>query len=318
MSSTCWSFASNSQIESELLRKGKKPVDLSEMFVARYSYLRKINQHLKLKGTNFFTPGGQYHDVMWVIKNYGMMPESAYSGKVNGEINHNHTDLDTVVKQFVNKLLAEGKTKADPGDLIYINRQFDKYLGKIPATFIYNGKKHTAKSFARQELGFNPDDYVEITSYSHHPFYKPFVLEDRYNWTFDEYYNVPISDFSLVTDNALQNNYTVGWDGDADDPGFDYYTGIAYLSVIGMDFQKERQTAYEDQNTLLNHMMHIVASVKDKYGNKWYYVKNSWGSTTNKLGGYLYMRDDYFKIRTVAIIVNKNSIPADIRQKMGL
>src|SRR5258706_10406281 len=113
MSSTCWSFASNSQIESELLRKGKKTVDLSEMFIARYSYLRKINQHLKLKGTNFFTPGGQFHDVMWVIKNYGMMPESAYSGKVKGVISHNHTDLDTTVKQFVEKLLAEGKTKPD-------------------------------------------------------------------------------------------------------------------------------------------------------------------------------------------------------------
>jgi len=318
MSSTCWSFASNSQIESELLRKGKKAVDLSEMFIARYSYLRKINQHLKLKGTNFFTPGGQFHDVMWVIKNYGMMPESAYSGKVKGVINHNHTDLDTVVKQFVEKLLAEGKTEPDSLDLVYINHQFDKYLGRIPLTFIYNGRKYTAKSFASQELGFNPDDYVEITSYTHHPFYKPFILEDKYNWTFDQYYNVPLNDFSTITDKALQNDFTVGWDGDADDPYFDYYAGLAYLPVMITDFQKERQTAYEDQSTLLNHMMHIVASVKDNRGEKWYYIKNSWGSASNKLGGYLYMRDDYFKIRTVAIIVNKKAIPPDIRKKLGL
>jgi bleomycin hydrolase len=318
MSSTCWSFASNSQIESELLRQGKKPVDLSEMFIARYSYIRKIYQHLKLKGTNFFTPGGQFHDVMWVIKNYGMMPESAYSGKIKGTVSHDHTDLDTIVKQFVNKLLNEGKIKPDSSDLVYINGQFDKYLGKIPDTFIYNNKKYTAKTFAEKELGFNPDDYVEITSYTHHPFYKPFILEDKYNWTFDQYYNVPVGDFSRISDYALQNNYTVGWDGDADDPYFDYYAGLAYLPVNTKDFQKERQQAYEDQSTLLNHMMHIVASVKDKNGEKWYYIKNSWGSHTNNLGGYIFMRDDYFKIRTLAIIVNKKAIPVDIRQKLGI
>jgi bleomycin hydrolase len=318
MSSTCWSFASNSQIESELMRNGKKPVDLSEMFIARYSYLRKIYQHLKLKGTNFFTPGGQFHDVMWVVKNYGMMPESAYSGKANGESNHNHTNLDTIAQRFVNKLLGEGKTTLDSADLVYINREFDYSLGKVPVTFIYNNKKYTPKTFAETELAFNPDDYVEITSYNHHPFYKPFILEDKYNWTFDQYYNVPVSDFSRITDYALQNKYTVGWDGDADDPYFNFYEGLAYLHVNSNDFQKSRQQALDDQSTLLNHMMHIVASAKDKDGKKWYYVKNSWGSTYNKLGGYLFMRDDYFKIRTVAIIVNKKSIPADIRNKLGL
>lgn len=318
MSSTCWSFASNSQIESELMHKGKKPVDLSEMFIARYSYLRKIYQHLKLKGTNFFTPGGQFHDVMWVIKNYGMMPESAYSGKVNGQVYHNHTDLDTMIKQVVEKLLAEGKAKPDSTDIVYINSVFDIYLGKIPDSFIYNNKKYTAKTFAEKELEFNPDDYVEVTSYINHPFYKPYILEDKYNWTFDQYYNVPVSDFSRITDYALQNTYTVGWDGDADDPYFNYYEGLAYLPGTINDFQKERQKAYEDQSTLLNHMMHIVAAVKDKYGKKWYYIKNSWGNSSNKFGGYLFMRDDYFKIRTVAVIVNKKAIPADIRLRLGL
>ncbi len=318
MSSTCWSFASTSQIESEMLRKGKSPLDLSEMFIARYSYIRKIYQHLKLKGSNYFTPGGQFHDVMWVIKNYGMMPDSAYSGKINGEFYHNHTDLDTTVKQFVNKLLAEGKTKPDSADIIYLNKVLDKYLGKIPGTFVYNNKKYTAKTFAENELGVNPDDYVEITSYTHHPFYKPFVLEDKYNWTFDQYYNVSIGDFSRITDSALKNNYTVGWDGDADDPGFDYSEGLAYLSGVIKNFQKERQKAFEDHSTQLDHMMHIVGSAKDKHGNKWYYIKNSWGSQTNNLRGFLFMRDDYFKIKTVAIIVNKNAIPPDIRQKLGL
>jgi bleomycin hydrolase len=318
MSSTCWSFASNSQIESEIMRNGKKGFDLSEMYIARHSWLRKINQHLRLKGTNFLTAGGQFHDVMWVIKNFGMMPESAYSGKVNDETTHNHNELDTMVNRFVQKLLAQGKTKPDSADLVYINRQLDKYLGAVPSSFMYNGKKYTAKSFAAEELGFNPDDYVEITSYTHHPFFKPFVLEDKYNWTGDEYYNVPLDDFSLITDNALQNNYTVGWDGDADDLYFDYNAGLAYLPIANKDVQQQRQTAFENKSTLLNHMMHIVATVKDKNGDKWYYIKNSWGSNTNMFGGYLFMKDDYFKIRTVAISVNKKAIPASIRKKMGI
>jgi len=256
--------------------------------------------------------------VIWVIKNYGMMPESAYSGIVNSEGIHNHNDLDTVVRRFVDKLLGQGKTKPDSADLIYINKQFDKYLGKIPASFMYKGKTYTPRSFALQELDFNPDDYVEITSYTHHPFYKPFVLEDKYNWTFDEYYNVPLDDFVAITDNALQNNDTVGWDGDADDPYFDYYSGIAYYPYSIADYQKLRQDDYEDHSTLLNHMMHIVGVEEDKNGRKWYYIKNSWGRMTNHLGGFLFMRDDYFKIRTVAIIVNKKAIPAGIRAKMGL
>jgi len=318
MSSTCWSFASNSQIESELLRRGKKPFDLSEMFIARYSYIHKIYQHLKLKGTSFFTPGGQFHDVIWVIKNYGMMPESAYNGRGRGEKNHDHSELDTIIRRYTIKLLLQGKDAPDSFDLAYINSQLDKYLGKMPATFMYGNKSYTALTFAKKELGLNPDDYIEITSYTHHPFYKRFVLEDKYNWSRDEYYNVPLADFCRITDSALKHNYTVGWDGDADDPYFEYGSGLAYLPGGHNDFQKERQQAFEDQSTLLNHMMHIVSSATDVNGDRWYYIKNSWGNYSNNLGGYLFMRDDYFKIRTVAIIVNKMAIPPDIRRKLGI
>ena len=317
LSSTCWSFSSNSFIESEMMKKGKGNIDLSEMFIARYSYLHKILLHLQLKGKNFFTPGGQFHDVMWVVKNYGMMPESAYSGRGKGELYHNHWQLDSLAESFVNKLLNAGKEKPGDADLVYINDQFDQYLGKVPATFMYNSKEYTAKSFARDALEIDPDDYIEITSYTHHPFYKLFVLENKYNWTNDGYYNVSLNDFSRITDSALKNGYTVGWDGNAEDVNFDYRNGLAFVTGTITNFQEARQRTFDDQSTFLNHMMHIVGSSKDKYGYKWYYVKNSWGSS-NELGGFLFMRDDYFKIRTVAIIVNKNAIPADIRKKLAL
>lgn len=318
MSSTCWSFASNSFLESELIKKGKGAVDLSEMFIARYSMKRKIERHLELKGKNFFTPGGQFHDVVWVLKNYGIVPENAYSGKINPNAPHNHSQLDTVISHFVNQMLNEAVVKLNAKQNNYVDSVLDCYLGKVPTQFIYKGKKQTAKTFLKDVLEINPDDYVEITSYTHHPFYKSFILEDKYNWTGDAYYNVTMADFSAITDSALKNGDTVGWDGDAEDANFDYNEGLAYLPETIKNYQEYRQLAYKNKSTLLDHMMHITGFTKDKFGKKWYYVKNSWGNNSNPLNGYLYMREDYFKIRTVAIIVNKKAIPDSIRKKMNL
>lgn len=317
MSSTCWSFSSNSLLESELLKSGKGKNDLSEMFVSRYSMLRKINLHLKLKGKNFFTPGGQFHDVVWVLKNYGMAPEEIYSGKGRGEINYDHAEMDTTLSHLINQYVANGVQELSAGQQKEIDSILNYYYGKPPAVFHYKGKSYTPVSYLKDYLKVNPDDYVEITSYTHHPFYKSFVLEDKYNWTGDEYFNVPLADFESITDNALKNGYTVGWDGDADDAFFNYYSGLAYLPDSIKPNQQQRQLAFENQTTLLNHMMHVVGKSYDNLGNKWYYIKNSWGSITNAIGGFLYMRADYFKIRTVAIIVNKKAIPVSIRKRMG-
>jgi bleomycin hydrolase len=318
MSSTCWSFSSNSFLESELMKMGRGNFDLSEMFVARYSMLRKIRRHLQLKGQNFFTPGGQFHDVMWVIKNYGIVPESAYPGKGRGENNHNHSEMDTVLSHYVKDMVTSGVNNMNKEQEHFVDSVLDHYLGPVPEEFSYKGRVYTPKLFLEQVLKFDPDDYIEITSYTHHPFYKPFILEDKYNWTGDAYYNVTITDFSRITDSALKNGYTVGWDGDADDPWFDFREGLAYMPDAIKDFQEARQKAFEDQTTLLDHMMHIVGVVKDLKGQKWYYIKNSWGDHSNPLGGFLFMRDDYLKMRTVAIIVNKKAIPADIMKKLNL
>jgi bleomycin hydrolase len=316
MSSTCWSFSSTSFLESELLKKGKGATDLSEMFIARHSMMRKIERHLKLNGSNFFTPGGQFHDAVWVMKNYGAMPEEAYNGMGRGENNHNHEEMDTVLSGLVKYIVGLGITEVNSGQRQIIDSILDSYYGKIPASFAYKGKTYTPQTYLKNYLGINPDDYVEITSYTHHPFYTKFVLEDKYNWTADEYWNVPIKDFEDITKIALDNGYTVGWDGDAADEYFDYIEGIAYMPSPIKNMQAARQTAFEDKTTELNHMMHIVGRTKEM-GNVWYYIKNSWGNT-NSLGGYLWMREDYFKMRTLAIIVNKNAIPFGIRQKMGL
>jgi bleomycin hydrolase len=311
MSSTCWSFSSMSFLESELLKKGKGATDLSEMFIARHSMMRKVERHLNLNGSNFFTPGGQFHDVVWVMKNFGAMPEEAYPGRGRGEEKHNHAEMDTVFSKWVKYILSLGITELYTGQRNIMDSLLDYYYGKIPVSFLYKGKTYTPKTYLKNYLGINPDDYT------HHPYYTKFVLEDKYNWTADGYWNVPLGDFTAITNTALDNGYTVGWDGDAEDEYFDYYEGLAYMPEPIKDFTTARQTAFENKTTELDHMMHIVGRTKQK-DNIWYYIKNSWGNDTNPLGGFMWMREDYFKMRTLAIIVNKNAIPFEIRKKMGL
>lgn len=318
MSSTCWSFSSVSLLESELLKKGKGINDLSEMFIARHSMRRKIERHLQLKGGNFFTPGGQFHDAVWVMKNYGMLPESIYNGKAQGEFNHNHAAMDTALSLLVKNMVAAGITKINNSQQHIIDSILDTHYGKIPVTFLYKGKNYTPLTYLKNYLGIDPADFIEITSYTHHPFYESFILEDKYNWTGDAYYNVPVSDLITITNRALEKGYTIGWDGDVDEPGFAFEKGLAYLPEKINNLQQERQTTFDDKTTDIDHMMHIVGLSKDKNGNSWYYTKNSWGNYSNSLGGFLFMSSDYFAVKTSAIIVNKNALPSDVRKKLKL
>lgn len=318
MSSTCWSFASNSFIESELLRMGNREFDLSEMFTARLAYLQKIKTHLQTGGQNFFTPGGQFHDVQWVLKNFGIVPEEVYNGKPRGEYSHNHQILDTLMSFKLKSMLAKGKKEPDSLDWNYINNCLDKYLGKLPVTFKFEEHSFTPVDFMKKVLKINPDDYIEITSYSHHPWYKPFVLENKYNWMAAEYMNVPLADFLRITNEALKNGYSVLWNGDVSDSGFNFNNDLASLPGVIKNLADERQKAFSDSSSYLDHVMHIVGRTTDSKGGYWYYIKNSWGTFNNKERGFLYMDENYFAMKTAAIIVHKEAIPAAIKVKMGL
>jgi len=317
VSSTCWSFAGNSFLESELIKKGKNNIDLSEMYTARLAWLQKIKLHLQKKGNNYLTPGGQFHTIQWVMKNYGMVPESVYKGRPNGELNHDHAALDTAMTRFVSKLIKSKKAAPDAEDWKYINNLLDKYLGKVPANFTIDGKQYTPVSYLKQYLGIDPDDYMEIMSFTHHPFYKPAVFENKYNFSFDKYMNVPFNDFESITENALGNGYTVLWNGDVTDEGFAFNDGSAFLPDTFSNKTLSRQLSFADSTSYMDHMMHITGLTKDENGHKWYYVKNSWGKI-NELDGFLLMDENYFAIKTAAIVVNKNAIPPVIRKKMNL
>jgi bleomycin hydrolase len=331
--STCWCFSGISMFESELLRMGKKTYDLSEMYIVRHTYERKADMYARMHGGSTFAAGGEYGDLLSGTREIGLVPDAAYPGLNYGEVKHNHSEMDAVLKAYMDVIIKLKKlSTAWVGG---INGILDAYLGKMPESFTYEGKSYTPATFTK-ELGINPDDYVTITSFSHHPFYKQCMLEIPDNWAAGLFYNVPLEDMMQIIENSVNNGYTVAWASDLD-RGFSMKEGVAVIPVkewgdmtpeeSAAQFkgphaervitQDMRQKEFDNYTTTDDHGMHIVGTATDQAGNIFYRVKNSWG-VMGKYDGFLYVSKTFIALRTTNIMVNKAAIPAAIAKKMGL
>ena len=332
---TCWSFATTSFIETELLRMGKTEFDLSEMYFSRYAYESKADLYVKYHGMANFGSGGQAHDVMNVVKKYGFVPEDSYHGIMYGSDTHNHRELNTVLHAFL-----DGVLKAKQMTPVWkkaFSSLLDVYFGELPATVQVNGKELNPMELV-SSLEFSPDDYIEISSYKHHPFYTPFLLEVPDNWSNDPYYNIPLDDFMEVIQYALKNGYSVAWDGDMSDKGFNHKKGLAIIpektwsemsdeekekaftesveeKKISMD---KRQEVLSNFTVTDDHLMHLTGLFKDEDGKLFYLTKNSWGPESNDYGGFLYMSDAYVRLNSMAIMIHKDALPKEIAKKLGI
>lgn len=336
--STCWSFATTSFIETELLRMKKGEYCLSPMFNVRYAYPLKAENYIRYDGSVNFGNGGQAHDVMNVVKDYGFIPEEFYSGMNINENKHNHGEMDALLKSIVDAVSKNKGGKITPLWRKVFESTLNIYLGTPPVEFNHFGKIYTPKSFA-EHLGFNPDDYIELTSYTHHPFYKKFDLELPDNWSKAQYYNIPINEFIQLIDTSLALGYSVVWDGDTGEKTFNRKKGLAIIPAIDEtniedesfeEFkndepvrekfitQEMRQEAFDNHTTTDDHLMHIVGMARDQRGYKFYYVKDSFGTENKKYGGYIFMSEIYARLKTIAITVNKNAIPMVLKTKLGL
>jgi len=324
---TCWSFATSSFLESELMRMGKPDYDLSEMYFVRTIYQQKAKNYILRQGKAQFGQGGLSHDVINAFKIGGAIPESVYSGKLPGDNMLDHSEMESALTGLLDVLVKQ--KRPSPKWMNGFAGLTDAYMGAVPAEFDYNKKSYTPQSFA-QALGINPDDYVSLTSYTHHPFYSSFVLEIPDNWSNGSYYNVPVEDLVAIAENAIEKGFSVAWDGDVSEKGFSGSKGVAVMPVDerrddlftapGEEVsatQVMRQETFENYSTTDDHLMHITGIAKDQNGTRYYYVKNSWGEIS-PYQGYVYMSEPYFRLKTVSLMVHKNAIPAPIRKKLGI
>lgn len=349
-SGTCWSFSGLSFIEAELLRTGKGEHNLSKMWIVRKTYEEKAIKYVRMHGHLNFSPGGAFHDVFIMIDNYGIVPESVYSGLEYGEEMHVHGELDAVLKAFVDAVKSNRNRKLSTAWFDAYKSVLDKYFGKVPESFVYNGKTHTPKDFTKF-LEINTSDYINLTSYTHHPFYNKFIMEIPDNWAWGYAYNLPIDELMEVIDNALENDFTIAWGSDVSEKGFSWSNGIAIvpeedrpdldglerarwesLSASERDkllyafdeilpekiiTQEMRQIAFDNYQTTDDHGMLINGVAQDQNGTKYYLVKNSWG-TSNKYDGFLFASENFVRYKTMNIVVHKDAIPKKTRNKLGI
>lgn len=310
---TCWSYATTSFIETEAIRLGKSPVILSPMFYVTPTYVDKAEKYIRMNGASYFGEGDLTFSVLNSYKKYGAIPEMIYSGKIDSANRHNHGEMNyellEKVKNYVKSgrgnMTAEGYRK-DMEDIL------SGTMGKAPDTFTYQQKKYSSKSFGEEMIGINPDDYVEITSFSHHPFCSKFILEIQSNWNNNYYLNLPIEDFIDVVDSALLHNYSVCWDGDIYEGLKD---GFAVLSDGNKNItQQMRHAAFDNYTTRDIHNMHIIGIADNEKGERYYIVKNS--ADMFNCGGYLYMSREYLLLKTISVMVHKAAIPKEIKNKL--
>jgi len=344
-SGTCWSFSTISFIESEMLRMGKGEADLSEMYIVNKVYSDKAEKYVRLHGNLSFSGGGAIHDVFNMIKKYGIVPEEVYKGLNYGEDNHAHGEIDEVLKAYVEAVVKNKNKKLTPVWHKGFDAVLSAYFGEIPQKFNYQGKEYTPRTFADQVVGINPNDYVQFSSYTHHPFYDKFILEVPDNWAWGEFFNIPIEDLQKIFSNAIDNGYTLAWASDVSEKGFAFRNGYAYVPAVDYEetsgserarweklseeernkeiksnkgkkiTQEMRQHDFDNYLTTDDHGMHIVGKAKDQNDVLYYIVKNSWAES-NLYKGYFYASEDFILFKTMCVLVHKNAVPKDILKKI--
>ncbi|MEO0405019.1 MAG: C1 family peptidase, partial [Bacteroidota bacterium] len=327
---TCWSFATTSFLESELIRMGKGNIDLSEMYNVRMTYPEKVKSYIRFQGKTQFGPGSLSHDVINVIAKHGVVPESVYSGLKNGETVHNHNEMDNVLEAMANSIVENSRGSISPNWNGAVDGVLDAYLGDAPESFTVDGKTYTPAEY-RDFLGINASDYVSLSSFTHHPFYEKFILEVPDNFSQGMFHNVPMDDLVNVTEAALRSGYTVAWDADVSEPGFSFRNGMALLldrsipkgerfSEIQEEMpvsQEGRQSNFDSYSTTDDHLMHLIGMARDQNGKQYFIIKNSWGSD-NPYDGKQYISYDYFKMKTVGLLLHKGALPKPLAKKLRI
>lgn len=329
---TCWSFSTTSMIESQLLKNKAGTYDISEMFTVRNIYLEKARNYILRQGHTQFGEGGLGHDVIRAMDKYGAVPENVYSGMKPGETTHDHTLMAKLLKRYLDSILKTPSRPIPANWMTGYTKLLDEHMGTVPEFFKYNGKRYSPKTFAEEALNFKADDYVNITSFTHQPYYKPFILEVPDNFSNGSYYNLPLQEMIDLVKSAVSNGYTVMWDADVSNTGFFGKTGLALnlpsstpasMDNADPDMEEDkwnvntRQQLFETLETQDDHLMHITGLQKSKNGKTFFVVKNSWGSV-GKYKGFINVSESYFAINTISLVLPKAALSKALIEKLKL
>ncbi len=332
---TCWSYSGNSFLESEMIRMGKKPVDLAEIFIARHVYFSKARNYILFNGNLGLGDGGETHDVLNIMRKYGAMPQEAYTLEDYGKGTVKSADFQKEFKEILDAYMKDETPGKKASWVTDISTFLDTKLGKLPESFIYGGKSHTPITFAKEVVGINPNDYMEFSSYKDSPYYEKIVLPVPDNWSYDMVYNVPMTELTDIIDNALNKGYTVAWSTDVSEPYFSWKNGVAFVPEMDMTQATPEQKkalftgpmpekpVTEDLrleqlytlSTTDDHAMQIVGLAKDQNGREYYKVKNSWGET-NDYKGYLYVTKAFVQLKSTGILLHKDALPKGLAKKL--
>ncbi|MBT3364930.1 MAG: aminopeptidase [Flavobacteriales bacterium] len=334
-SGTCWSYSSTSFIESEMIRMGKDPIDISEMYTVRKTYQDKADRYVRLHGKLNFSQGGALLDVLYVIKHYGAVPQSVYEGLNYGTVNNDHNEMEAALKGIVDAVVNKNSGTITTAWKRALDGVLDAYLGEEPATFDYQGKSYSPKSFADEVIGIEVDDYIQLTSFTHKPFNAYYAILVPDNWNWDPSFNVPLDDMMGAIDHALSKGFTVDWATDVSEKGFSLKNGVAVMPEADWkDMTSEersavytgphaelvvtqamRQDAYNNYQTQDDHGMQIVGKVLDQTGDAYYIVKNSWGDRENDYRtGYIYASEAFVRYKTISVLMHKDALPKAIKK----
>lgn len=336
-SGTCWSYSTNSYLESEMVRLGKQPVELAPIFSARNAYVEKGKNYVRMHGAVTLGDGGALHDVINMYKRYGAVPQEIYTGLNYGTTKNKFAEMGALMEGVLAAVVKNPNGELTPNWEKAYAAVIDSYLGEAPQNFIYKGKTYTPQSFAKEVVGINPEEYIEMSSFANAPYYTKTMLMVPDNWSFDQVYNVKMNDMTDIIDYALKNGFTVAWASDVSEKSFSWKNGMAYIPAKKVDDmtneEKEnmfngpkteleitpelRQKAFDNYQTTDDHAMHIIGLAKDQTGKEYYVVKNSWGAT-NDYKGYLYVSKNFVKYKTTAFMVNKAGLPVEIIKKLGV
>ena len=334
---TCWSYSGNSFLESEMIKKGKIPVDLAEIYTARHVYLSKARNYILFNGNLGLGDGGEPHDVINMLRKFGAMPQSAYTLEDYGKGVVKSEEFQNNFKSILDTYIKDTNPAKGTSWIKDIDNYLDQNLGKLSETFVYSGKTYTPHTFAKEVVGIDPDDYVEFSSYKDSPYYQPMVLPVPDNWSFDRLYNVPMTELTDIIDGALQKGYTVAWSTDVSEPYFSWKNGVALVPNLDLYniTEEQRKTLFDGPaqekvvtedlrleglyslTTTDDHAMQIVGKSVDQNGKEYYKVKNSWGAT-NDYKGYLYATKAFVQLKSTGILLNKAGIPKATKAKIGV